>query len=151
MLRPCAKVYWINAEPRLPLQFRRPNPEFPALFDPPRYLGMQLLGLSFFQVCAPISNADCRHRRLTRRLELRMSRHHGIKVFCLAHIVVNPLPDLICSVTLETHPHLQPAKTSRLLETVNIVLVSFMGTVEFVREIGRLHSKGCRQAAIILY
>jgi len=44
----------------------------------------------------------------------------GIKVFCLAHVVVDPLSDLTCSVTPEAHPYLQSTKTSRLLEAVNV-------------------------------
>src|SRR6267142_5106448 len=76
-----------------------------------------------------VTNTDRRHRRLACCFELRMFGDQRMKVFRLAHIIVNPLADLVCSVTFEAHPHLQPAKTSRLLEAVNVILVSFIRTI----------------------
>src|ERR1700691_6024290 len=72
-----------------------------------------------------------------------------MKVFCLAHVVVDPLPDLAGSVTFETHPYLQTSKTSRLLEAVNVILVSLIGTIQFVGKVRWLHPKRRRQSAVV--
>ena len=72
-----------------------------------------------------------------------MFGHQGVKMLRLANVVVNPFPNLACTVSLETHPHFKPAKASRLLEAVKVILVAFIGTIEFVGKICRLNPKGC--------
>src|SRR6202161_2767046 len=111
---------------------------------------MQLPGLRFVQFPAPIPNADRRKGRFTGRLEVRMFSYQRIKMLRLAYIIVDPFADLVCAVPLETHPHLEPAKTSRLLEAVNIVLVALMRAIGFVCQIRRLEPKRRGQPTIIL-
>src|SRR5690348_996326 len=74
----------------------------------------------------------------------------AVEVPGLAHVVVNPLPNLARAVTLKAHPDLQTAEAARLLESVNVVLVALVGLVEFVGQIRRLHSERGGEATLIL-
>ena len=79
-----------------------------------------------------------------------MFLHQRVKVLRLAHIVVDPFPDLVCSVTLEADPHFKSAKTSRLLEAVNVVLVALVRTIGLVGKICGLKTERRGQSTVIL-
>src|SRR5580658_1127078 len=72
-----------------------------------------------------------------------------MKVPCLLHVVIDPVADLSSSISLETHPDFQAAKSTRLLETMHIILVAFVGLVEFVGEVGRFYPKCRGQQALV--
>src|SRR5271165_7022580 len=102
---------------------------------------MQLFRLRLAQSTVLVSDTDCRHGWIGGGLELRMRRSQGVKVFCLAHVVIDPFADLACPVPLEAHPYLQAAKTPRLLEAMHVELVTLVGFIQFVGEIGGLHAE----------
>src|SRR5437660_12802015 len=91
MLDASTEIYGVNAEPSLPLEFGRRDPEFSALLDSHDDMRVQLLGSFSVQLVAAIANTDHRHRRFTRRLKSGMADNHRIKMPCLAHVVINHL------------------------------------------------------------
>src|SRR5208282_242848 len=116
-------------------------PETAALLNPLRYFGVQSFRLCVIELLAPIADADRRHRRSTGGLKLGIFRGQVVEMLCLADIVVNPLPDLARAVSFEAHPHFQAAKTSRLLESVYVILIALIFPVKLIGEVRRLHPK----------
>ena len=96
VFRARAEVHGTDSKIHFPFQFSGRKPEFPALFDSPCDLCMQLPGLRLVQIRTSIANTDRRQRRFTGRLEVRMFCYQGVKMLRLAHVVVDPFPNLAC-------------------------------------------------------
>src|SRR5579862_3487185 len=146
-----AEVDGIDAKPGLPFQFGGGNPEAPALLHAFRNLRMQFLGLRFAKRRILVADTNCGHGRLVCRFELGVGFHHPVKVLGLAHIVVDPFADLARTVPLETHPHFQAPESPRLLKAVHVILITLVRLIEFISQVGRLHSERRRKALFVFH
>src|SRR5262245_42164061 len=113
MLLARSEIYGIYSEPILPFEFCRRHPEAPALLHALRHFGMQSFRLCFVQLCSFETDADRRHWRIARRLELGITRSQLIKISRLTHVVVDPISDLVRTVPFEAHPDFQAPEAPR--------------------------------------
>src|SRR5438552_19053440 len=69
----------------------------------------------------------------------------------MTDVGINPVPNLSRPVSLEAHPHFETAEATRLLEAVDVVLVTLVGAVHLVGQIRWLHAERESQATFIFH
>src|ERR1700736_3866979 len=101
MLRAGAEIYRIDAEPRPTFHLSRRDPEPAAPLHSACYLCMKLLALGLIHIASAIPDADRRHSRPARRLEVRVTFNKSVQSLRQTHISIDPVSNLSRPVPLK--------------------------------------------------